>query len=440
MLRYPTRRESWLYAVSNLGYSIPYQAFSAVVLFFYTDVKNLAPSTAATIMTVYAVWNAINNPIIGHWSDQTRSRWGRRLPFIRFGMIPYVLSFAAIWLVPYDAQTDQYAVALWFLVSIIVFEALGTAVMVSGHLSLLAEMFPDYQSRVDVAVRTNWIQTVGLFIGGALPPILATSIGYPLMGIVFAAITLAALMIGLRGLYEQPTIPAAPVPFFDAVTAVIANKGFVSILLAQMMRYTATNTMTIGMFFYVKYSLNADSGQTTLILASAFVSAAFFLPIWRKHVALRFEPRTSMTIAYATLAVSVIPLYYAPNLTYGILAAVIVGIPIAGTLLLGDVVLADVIDEDEQRNGARREAMFYSISGAGTALSATLSAAYFGLITAQYGYDPLLEQQPATVAEGFRVFMCSLPFIAGLLAVVAIRFYPIHGDRLLRLRATKMQK
>ncbi|MFM2309181.1 MAG: hypothetical protein RLY87_1302 [Chloroflexota bacterium] len=439
MVRFPTRRESWLYAIANLGYSIPYQAFSAVVLFFYTDVKNLAPSTAATIMTIYAIWNAVNNPIIGHWSDQTRSRWGRRIVFIRYGMIPYALAFAAIWLVPYDARTQPEAVALWFLVSIIVFEALGTAVMVAGHLTLLAEMFPDYQSRVDAAMRTNWVQTVGLFIGGALPPVLATSLGYPVMGMVFAAITLGALMIGLRGLYEQPSVPPASVRFVEAVRGVITNRGFLSVLCAQMMRFTATNTLTIGMFFYVKYSLNADAAQTTLILASAFISAALCLPLWRKHVALRFEPRTSMTIAYATLAVAVLPLYLATDIYSGVLAAVIVGIPLAGTLLLGDVVLADVIDEDEQTNGTRREAMFYSINGVGTALSATLGAVFFGLIAAWYGYDPLLATQPASVAQGFRVFMCSLPFLAGTLAVVAIQFYPIHGDRLRRLRARTAQ-
>ena len=85
--RIPTRRESWLYAIANLGGSIPYQAFGAAVLFFYTDVKKLAPTTAALIMTIYAIWNAANNPILGHMSDRTTSRWGRRIPYIRFGMV-----------------------------------------------------------------------------------------------------------------------------------------------------------------------------------------------------------------------------------------------------------------------------------------------------------------------------------------------------------------
>ena len=51
-LRMPTKRESWLYSIANLGGSIPYQAYNAAVLFFYTDVKQLAPATAATIMTI----------------------------------------------------------------------------------------------------------------------------------------------------------------------------------------------------------------------------------------------------------------------------------------------------------------------------------------------------------------------------------------------------
>jgi GPH family glycoside/pentoside/hexuronide:cation symporter len=433
--RIPTRRESWLYAIANLGGSIPYQAFSAVVLFFYTDVKNLNPATAATIMTVYAIWNALNNPLIGHLSDRTVSRWGRRLVYIRFGMIPFALAFAAIWLVPYDAADHPVRVALWFLVSIIVFEGLGTAVTVAGHQSLLAEMFPSYQSRVDVAVRMNWIQTVGLFVAGALPPILAEQLGYPVMGLVFALAIIVAYAIGLRGMYEQPSFAPVTTPFLEGVRAVLRNRSFLTVMFAQMMRFVATNTMTSGMFFYVKYSLNGTAAETTLVLASAFVSAAVMLPVWRRFIAMRFDPRTSMTIVYGTLSIAAIPLFFVRTVEEGIIAAIIVGMPVAGALLLGDVLLADVIDEDETRTGSRREAMIYSVSGAANALSAAITATYFGFITHLYGYDPLLTTQPTSVGLGFRVFMMSLPMIGGLLAVLVIRFYPIHGERLARLRA-----
>jgi GPH family glycoside/pentoside/hexuronide:cation symporter len=248
-LRLPTKRESWLYAIANLGSSIPYQAFSAVVLFFYTDVKHLAPTTAALIMTIYAIWNAANNPIIGHMSDRTRSRWGRRIPFIRFGVIPYAIAFAAIWFAPFDGQLQSTELAIWFLVTIVVFEGFGTVVTVAGYQALLAEMFPTYASRIEVAVRMNWLQTAGLFIGAARPPVLATILGYPLMGVVFALVACTAYFIGLRGMYEQPSYVPTEMPFLEAVKNTLVNRSFVSVMLAQMMRFVSTNTLTAGMFF-----------------------------------------------------------------------------------------------------------------------------------------------------------------------------------------------
>ncbi|MFN5935387.1 MAG: MFS transporter, partial [Roseiflexaceae bacterium] len=229
--RIPTRRESWLYAIANLGGSIPYQAFGAAVLFFYTDVKKLAPATAAIIMTIYAIWNAANNPILGHLSDRTKSRWGRRIPFIRYGMVPYALSFIAIWCAPFDGATQPTELAIWFLVTIVLFEGFGTAVSTAGYLALLAEMFPTYQSRLDVAVRMNWLQTAGLFIGAALPPVLAQMLGYPVMGAIFGTIACLAYAIGLRGMYEQPLYQPTEVPFGEALRRTLVNRSFVTVML-----------------------------------------------------------------------------------------------------------------------------------------------------------------------------------------------------------------
>ncbi|MBM4412652.1 MAG: MFS transporter [Chloroflexi bacterium] len=434
-LRVPTRRESWLYAIANLGGSIPYQAFGAVVLFYYTDVKQLSPAVAAIIMTIYAVWNAVNNPIIGHISDRTNTKWGRRLPYIRFGAIPYAMAFALIWLAPFDGKTQPTELAIWFLVTIIIFEGLGTAVSMAGHLALLPEMFPTFKSRLDVAVRMNWIQTAGLFIGAALPPILASLLGYPLMGLIFALVACTAYFIGLQGMFEQPNYQPTHIKFVDAVKHTVVNRSFLSVMTAQMMRFVATNTLTSGMFFYVKYSLGANPGQTTLILATAFVAAGLYLPLWRRYIAQPYGPRTALMIAYASIGLAVIPLFFVQDFNHALIVAAIIGFPVAGMIMLGDVIMSDVIDEDEMRNGTRREAMFFAVNGAAVALSSTIAATGFGIISTLYGYNPVLEVQPESVNEGFRVYMIVLPIIGAICAVTALSFYPLHGERLKAIRA-----
>ena len=434
--RIPTRRESWLYAIANLGGSIPYQAFGAAVLFFYTDVKKLAPTTAALIMTIYAIWNAANNPILGHMSDRTTSRWGRRIPYIRFGMVPYALAFIAIWCVPFDGVTQPTELAIWFLVTIVLFEGFGTAVSTAGYLSLLAEMFPTYQSRLDVAVRMNWLQTAGLFIGAALPPVLAQMLGYPVMGAIFGTIACLAYAIGLRGMFEQAHYQPTEIPFLDALKNTIVNRSFVAVMLAQMMRFVSTNALTSGMFFYVKYCLDANPGQTSIILAVAFVAAGLFLPVWKRYIAERFSARTTLMIAYIGIGIAPLTLLFVNDFTMSLVCAVILGFPVAGLIMMGDVVMADVIDEDEMRTGSRREGMFYAVNGAAVALSTTITSAVFGIISTQYGYNPLLDVQPDTVDAGFRLYMTSLPLAGAICALIAMYFYPLHGEYLAQIRRT----
>lgn len=434
--RIPTRRESWLYAIANLGGSIPYQAFGAAVLFFYTDVKKLAPATAAMIMTIYAIWNALNNPILGHISDRTKSRWGRRIPFIRFGMIPYALAFIAIWCAPFDGATQPTELAIWFLVTIVLFEGFGTAVSTAGYLALLAEMFPTYQSRLDVAVRMNWLQTAGLFIGAALPPVLAQMLGYPVMGAIFGTIACLAYAIGLRGMYEQPHYQPTEVSFLDALQKTLVNLSFVTVMLAQMMRFVSTGALTSGMFFYVKYCLNANPAQTSVILAVAFVAAGLFLPVWKQFIAKRYSARTTLMIAYAGIGIAPLTLFFVNDIQNALGCAVLLGFPVAGLIMMGDVVMADVIDEDEMRSGSRREGMFYAVNGAAIALSSTITAAFFGYISTTYGYDPLLDVQPASVDLGFRIYMTALPLVGAILALVAVYFYPLHGTYLQKIRTT----
>ena len=69
-------------------------------LFFLTDVAHLKPALAGLTVLIGGIWDAINDPLVGLWSDRTRTRWGRRRPFLLFGAVPYGVTFALMWWVP----------------------------------------------------------------------------------------------------------------------------------------------------------------------------------------------------------------------------------------------------------------------------------------------------------------------------------------------------
>jgi GPH family glycoside/pentoside/hexuronide:cation symporter len=425
-----TGKQRWLYSIANLGNTIPSQAVGAFMLFYYTDFRHLPAAWTATAMFVYAIYDALNNPVLGYLSDRTKTRWGRRIPYIMFGAAPYALVFSLLWMAPFDGISQPIPLLIYFVVVSWLWEGLSTAVS-TGYYSLLPEMFTTYAERTDVAVRMNIVQVVGLIIGVATPPLLYSSLGWPVMGVIFAAITVAAIYIGLRGMFERPSSTAArAVPLLPALQATFVNRSFVTVVIAQTFRFFGTNALLAGAAFYTKYSMQADDSLTSIILAVAFVSAGVTLWFWRRFVAQRFEARTTLMIANGVMALAVIPLALAQTTAGVVVGSFLVGVGLAGLILMGDVIVADVIDEDEVRTGQRREGMYFGMSKFIITLSSSLVALVFGWIAAAYGYDSVLTVQPETVGVGFRVFV-SLPVIAGsVLAIVTLFFYPLYGERL----------
>jgi GPH family glycoside/pentoside/hexuronide:cation symporter len=427
-----TNKQRWLYSIANLGNVIPYQAVGTAILFYYTDVKHLPASWAAIVMTVYAFYNAFNNPVLGYLSDRTKSRWGRRVPYMLFGMLPEAIFFAFLFFAPFDGRQNPVSLVVWFSVGLVMWEGLGTAVS-TGYYSLLPEMFRTYDERTDVAARMNIIQTVGLLVAAALPAALAGWIGWPLMAVCFAVLATAAMYVGIpsmMGMGKGSEGEEESLPLIPALKATLVNRSFLTVTVAQTMRFYATATLSTGMMFFVKYSVKLNASYASVALASAFVAAGIAMWPWRMLLGKRFCARTNLLIAYSLMAVAVLPLALAKTFTGLVLASAFVGIALAGLILMGDVILAEVIDEDEVKTGKRRAGMYFGMNSLITTLSSALVAIVFGILLPSYGYNTTLDTQPDSVAMGFRVFMTIPTAIGSILAVIALVFYPLHGERL----------
>jgi GPH family glycoside/pentoside/hexuronide:cation symporter len=431
----PTKRQRWLYSLANLGHVIPTQMVG-FVLFFFTDIKRLPVVIASSVMFAYSIWDAVNNPIMGYISDRTKSRWGRRIPYIKFGAIPFALSLIFIWMAPFDGVEQTRALTLYMIFVPFLWEGLGT-MTTTAYYALLPEMFATYEDRTKVAVSMNIIQVVGLFIGMAGTPVLTDTIGWVPTAAIFGVITIITYYIGLPGMFErQSSLEAEGVPFIEALKATFINRSFISVVISQTFRFVGTGTLTTGVLFYVKYSLDAGEAFGSVILGVAFIVSAITLEFWRRVIANRYEARTTLMIANGVMAISVIPLGFAPTATTAAIASAGLGLGLAGLILIGDVIVADVIDEDEVKTGQRREGMYFGMSKFIMKLSGSIVALWFGWIAPAYGYNSALDIQPETVSTGFRVFMTVPVIVSSILAIIALFFYPLYGERLKAVKST----
>ncbi|MBN2045653.1 MAG: MFS transporter [Anaerolineales bacterium] len=431
----PTPRQRWLYSIANIAHVIPAQMVG-FILFFFTDIKRLPVAIASSVMFAYSIWDAVNNPIMGYISDRTKTRWGRRIPYIKFGAVPFALALIFIWLAPFDGVEQPTALALWMIFVPFIWEGLGT-MTTTAYYALLPEMFNTYEDRTKVAVSMNIIQVVGLFIGMAGTPILTDTIGWVPTAAIFAVITIITYYIGLPGMFErESSVKAESIPFFDALKYTFINRSFVSLVISQTFRFVGTGTLTTGVLFYVKYSLEADEGFGSVILGVAFIVSALSLELWRRVISSRFEARTTLMIANAVMGISIIPMGFVRSTVTAAIAAAGLGLGLAGLILMGDVIVADVIDEDEVVTGQRREGMYFGMSKFIMKLSGSIVALWFGWIAPAYGYNSALEVQPETVGAGFRVFLTAPVVVSSILAIISLFFYPLYGERLKQVKET----
>jgi GPH family glycoside/pentoside/hexuronide:cation symporter len=429
-----------MYSLSSLGVTIPAEAVSGVIAFYIVDVMNLPVALYSTFWFFYTIYNALNNPMLGFLSDRTRSRWGRRLPYILFGGLPYALAFALLFTAPFDGKTNPTGLLLYFGTAIIIWEGLFTA-LATGYYGLLPEMFGSYEERTDVAAKMNIFQIVGLFIGAALPPMLANIMGWSNMAMLFAGISVIAIYAGYPAMFERKELHTdTSFPFMDAVKSTFLNRSYLTAAGAQTMRFFATGSLQTGILFYLKYSLKVDESLATVVLGMAFFIAMLSLYPWRNWVANKLDSRRTLMLANAIMILGIVPMGFSPNIYFTYAAAVVLGIGLGGLVLIGDVIMTEVVDEDEVKTGHQRAGMYFGMSGFLITLSGLLVSSVFGLLMPAFGYDTLLETQPASVDMGFRIFLTVPTSIGFLLAIFLLWSYPLHGKYLVEIKQTLEKK
>lgn len=429
-----------MYSLMSLGVATPAEAVAGIIAFYIVDVKNLPTEWFATFWFFYTIYNAINNPLLGFMSDRTRSRWGRRIPYVLFGGLPYAAAFALLFTAPFDGKDDPLGLLIYFGAAIVIWETCYTA-FATGYYGLLPEMFGDYRERTDVAAKMNIFQTVALVLGAAMPPLLADMLGWSGMATVLAVISVIAIYTGYPALFERADLKTdTSFPFMQALRYTFANRSYLTAAGAQMMRFVATGTLQTGILFYLKYSLKVDESLGTVILGIAFLVAMISLYPWRNWVANKLDSRRTLMIANAIMILGIVPMGFSPSINFTYAAAVILGVGLGGLVLIGDIIMAEVVDEDEVKTGHQRAGMYFGMSGFLITLSGLIVSSVFGLVMPAFGYNTLLDVQPPSVDLGFRIFLTVPTSIGFLLAIFLLWLYPLHGKRLAEIKETLKNK
>ncbi|WP_281941050.1 MFS transporter [Paenibacillus tyrfis] len=403
-----------------LAMMIPTQAFSSFYSYYYVEKLGLSVGLATLARTIYLIWDALNQPLFGYLSDRTRSRFGRRKPWI-VGAVPlFMLTFVMVFAVP-DGLSG-YSLFAWFLVALVLFESVS-AILWVNYGALFPELFRGERLRAKASAIQQGFQIAAILIGSALTPVLFAAMGFGRMALVYAAAFAVFMLLCAATVREsEEARQEPPLRLREAFRETLKNRAFWLFNLANSFAQTVNGLIGSMIPFYAKYVLRIPESQVSLLLASVFVSVIPLVAVWywivRKLGAVR-----SWRLSLAVYGLSVIPLWFGSHLAGGIVAGIAVGFGLAGFLVTPPVLSSQIIDRDFEQTGRRREGVYTAVGGFITRSSGLISALAFWVVGLLLGY--VSGEQPGPDPQGtFRYLISVVPFC--LLAVSFLIASTLH--------------
>lgn len=353
-----------LYSLSSFGGEAITQSRGLWLLFYYDKETNLLPlGLLGGLLVAGRLIEAFDDALIGYWSDRTRSRWGRRIPFI-VGATPGWALFAFLLFTPPDAGTVSTAAYLFLTLELFF---LFSTLSGGPYEALLPEIAPRSRDRVDIAGIRVYVGALGAVVGLVGSDLVKDAFGFQVMALAIAGLALVTRYVGLAGVWRlarQSRTPAS-ISFREALRETFSNEQFLVFLPSFVFFQIGLQLLLGALPYYVDSVLTEASWVKVRVLAGvALGSAVLAVPFF-----VRYARRASKREAFsrAMLAAGLLfPLFAVAGFLPGVPeelqilpAMAIMGAPVAGIYLFPSVLTADIIDYDATRTGLRREATYY---------------------------------------------------------------------------------
>lgn len=434
------------YGFGNIGPPILFHSIGAYLIYFYTDLVRLDTRLVGLAFAIsYGVWNAINEPLVGWLSDRTRTRWGRRIPYILFGTPIMLLFFILVWSPPVGgkplAMPYNLVIFFYFVLVIAFFDLFFTAVGVP-YVSLFPEMFEELKERTEVSTYRQVAAMIGCILGfggmSALAAALAgrfgTFIGWTGAAIILGLIGAVAFWVSLLGSRERREfIMEKALPLTAAFKATFTNFSFLTFVGAALMIGYIWSWLSAMVPFFTKYIIGATEAEMAYLFLAMFLTSILFYPLWRV-IAHRLGSKRTLAIAVTLFVIFILPVLVVANLTQALVMFLLLGVANSGITLVREILLSDVIDEDELRTGVRREGNYFGVMAFIERFALVLIGGSTVVVLRLSGYVPGLVPQAASTVLGMRIGIFIFPVLALLLFLLALKFYPLGKEQVLELR------
>ena len=426
------------FGVGDFGMSAITALMQFYILFYYTDVVGIDPAVAGTALMVGKLtWDMVNDVLFGYLEDKTRSKWGRRKPYLVLCPIPLALAF---WLMMSLPEGMSNLAAFFAIIgTAALFDTFSTLV-VTAYYAMTAELTTDYAERTSISTYRMVFNAVGYIFGAAITTVLASIISksqgisvraaWSWVGLCFGI--LAAVTVIIPGLFvpqgnavsDEPT----KMPPFRVIADTFKNKPFMKYLLISSIMSTAFTVVTAMLPYYLIYYMNMGDQQALIMMMLLVVLTLCIVPC--SKVANRLGKAKTYALGITIACAFLVLWFFIPPqqnvIVYYVIAAII-GLGFSSQWVCPHSMMPDVIEYDELRTGERREGVYFGMNAMVGKVTGALGTAICGWGLKLTGYVENAVQTP-TALMGIRVLFAVIPAVLLFICVPLLMKYPVTRE------------
>jgi len=431
-------KSAW--AIGELPVAVYVVLTIGFLTFYATTVLGIEPWLAGTVLLIPRLWDAFTDPLMGAVSDRTKSKMGRRRPYLLAGTFLLAVGVTAMFFAP--AHASQTTKAAYLLTTYLV---ASTAITIYDvpYSSMAAEMSNDYNERTSLIGYKMIGARVGtLMILFGVPALFTSqadlSHGFQLVGLVFGAVILISGLIGFRYTRHAPRIETKPAPFklTKELKAVISNKPFRVLWLVFLFQNLAIGIAATMSLFLLRDSLKVG-GSLPLMMAAPAAVAMIATPVW-VMVGRRIGKRPAYFIALAIAPLYYLPILFVPSGEIAIILSLffIIGFGDAANQLFPNAMVPDTVEADQLRTGERREGAIFGAWAFCRKFGMTAGAFVASLLLTAIGFEkgPGI-QQSDEVLYGLRQIYVIAPAGLWICALVTLLGYKLSKAQFDQLKS-----
>jgi len=403
-----------------------------------STVLGKSPELAGYLMMISKLYDAVADIVIGTMSDRTRSRWGRRRPYLLLGAFVSAASFLMIFVPPTLSDT----MTIVYMLAALVLYSTGYSLFNVPYMSMPSEMTSSkYERSRLLSFRTVFV-SIGQLLAIAVTASLISSNGggfhgYAVMASVMGLIIVTAMVLSFFGTAKAPTLAPVDHAVFAASSGqlrdVLRNRPFVMLMGAKIFQFLSFASLaTTALLFMLNVLRLGYYGQMQLAI-SQNIAVAASMPLWL-WLERRIGKRNAYFIGIGVMSAASLSWLPAGRdvTTWGILIrGLFSGLGSGGMILLSISMLSDTLAYDRELTGRHREGLLSSIAAIVEKAAFAIGVGAVGVILRLAHYIPTrngaLVEQPATVVAALTLCFAVLPVLLFVGNAVCIWFYDLGG-------------